>query len=224
MSRWFSSLDLVLLGPPGAGKGTQAARLGARYSIPHIATGDMLRAELAGGSGPGEAAAAIREGTLVPDRVLDGRVLQRLHRDDCGRGFLLDGYPRTVEQANLLDGILAELGRSLERVIVLEVSDEEAVDRLAGRLVHAASGRVYHPRSAPPRTEGVDDDSGDPLERLDDDRPEVAAERLRQYRRHAGPVLDLYRHRGLLVAVDGTGDPDEVEEAVLQAVGAPVGV
>jgi len=223
MSRWFSSLDLVLLGPPGSGKGTQAARLAARYSIPHIGTGDMLRAELAGGSGPDEAAAAIRDGGLVPDRVLDGRVLQRLHRDDCARGFLLDGYPRTVEQANLLDGILAELGRALERVIVLEVSDELAAERLGGRLVHGPSGRVYHPRSAPPRREGVDDDTGEPLVRLDDDRPEAVTERLRQYRRHVGPVLELYRHRGLLVTVDGSGGADEVEEAVLQAVGAPVG-
>lgn len=223
MSPSFSSLNLVLLGPPGSGKGTQAGRLAEAYSVPHIAVGDMLRAEVAGGSGLAGEAGALEAGRLVSDRVLAGRVLGRLDRDDCRRGFLLDGYPRTVDQADLLDGILAELGRSIERVLLLEVGDTAARERLAGRLVHQPSGRVYHLRWAPPTASGRDDVTGEALIRLGDDEANAAAERLRAYRSSETALIGRYRARGLLVTVDGQRTPDQVTEDLMYAVGAPVG-
>lgn len=223
MSPGFSSLNLVLLGPPGAGKGTQAGRLATAYSIPHVAVGDMLRAEVAGGSELVGEATALEAGRLVSDRVLAGRVLGRLDRDDCRRGFLLDGYPRTVAQADLLDGILAELGRGIERVLLLEVGDDTALARLAGRLVHPDSGRVYHPRWAPPRRPGTDDATGDPLVRLADDETAAVRERLRAYRATEKALVARYEGRGMLVRIDGGLSPDQVTEAAMHAVGAPVG-
>jgi adenylate kinase len=170
MSPTFSSLNLVMLGPPGSGKGTQARLLAGRYQVPHISTGDMLWGEVANGTGlGGEVQRNLDRGELVSDRVMSGLILQRLDRDDCARGFILEGYPRRLAQAELLDGILAELGRGLERVVLLDVPDDVIVDRLKGRLVHPASGRTYHSIEDPPEVAGVDDVSGEPLVMRDDD-------------------------------------------------------
>lgn len=224
MSPSFSSLNLVLLGPPGSGRGTQGRILAERYELPHIATGAMLRDEAASGSPEGrEIARAMQLGELVSDAPLSGMILRRLDRDDCARGFLLDGYPRTVEQAGLLDGILAELGRTIERVILLEVPDEVLLDRLTGRRVHEPSGRVYHVRSAPPVQDGHDDVTGEPLVHRAEDREDVARRRIESYHRVTAPLAELYRRRDLLVRIDGTLPTEAVTEAVMSAVGAPVG-
>lgn len=219
----FSSLNLVLLGPPGSGKGTQARLLAERYQVPHISTGDMLWDEVANGTGLGdEVQSDLDRGELVSDQVMSGLILQRIDREDCARGFILEGYPRKLAQAELLDGILAELGRRIERVVLLEVPDDVIVERLEGRLVHPKSGRTYHETYDPPKTAGVDDVSGEPIEKRDDDREEVVRDRLRVYHRHAGGVADFYRNREQLAVVDGNAAIEKVAESVDQSVAAEV--
>ena len=223
MSPSFSSLNIVLLGPPGSGKGTQAALLAERYRIPHISTGDMLREEVHRGTAMGiEVDEILKRGELVSDRLVAGMVLQRLDAEDCARGFVLDGFPRNAEQAALLDGVLAELGRGIERVLFLEVSDEMIVARNEGRLVHAKSGRTYHADFSPPKTAGQDDLTGEPLVQRDDDGEETVGERLRVFHLEATPLIEFYRSRGQLAVVDGEKSPNEVNEAVLQAIETPV--
>ena len=224
MAPTFSSLNLVLLGPPGSGKGTQARVLAERYHLPHISTGDMLWDEVANGTGlGGEVQPDLGRGELVSDQVMSGLILQRLDRDDCVRGFILEGYPRKLGQAELLDGILAELGRRIERVVLLDVPDDVIVARLGGRLVHPPSGRTYHETYDPPKTTGVDDVTGEPIEKRDDDREEVVRDRLRVYHEHAAGVEDFYRNRGQLVVVNGDQTIDRVAEEVdRMVVGARV--
>lgn len=219
----YSSLNLVFLGPPGSGKGTQARLLAGRYSIPHVSTGSLLRAEVQSGSRIGEQHAdALAKGDLLPDRIVAGVVLPRLDREDCARGFLLDGFPRTTGQLTLFDGLLAELGRSLERVVLIDVPDDVALRRLAGRRVHLASGRVYHVDELPPKSPGTDDVSGEPLTRLDGDTDDVAKRRLEVYREHAAAVIGLFRGRGQLLEIDGSASVETVSDAVLKSVGTPV--
>ncbi len=223
MSPTFSSLNLVLLGPPGSGKGTQARVLAERYQLPHISTGDMLWHEVANGTGlGGEVHPSLGRGELVPDRVMSGMILQRIDREDCARGFILEGYPRKVAQAELLDGLLAELGRRIEHVILLDVPDDVIVARLAGRLVHPASGRVYHEQYDAPQTPGVDDVTGETLHTRDDDRESVVRDRLRVYHLHAEALADYYRNRGQLKIVDANQPIDRVAEAVDEAIAAQV--
>jgi adenylate kinase len=224
MSPSFSSLNLVLLGPPGSGKGTQARELAKRYQLPHISTGDMLWGEVASGTGlGGEIQSNLGRGELVSDRVMSGLILQRIDRDDCGRGFILEGYPRKLAQAELLDGILAELGRGIERVILLQVPDDVIVSRLAGRLVHPGSGRTYHVSHDPPKEPGLDDVTRETLETRSDDREAVVRDRLRVYHEHAGPLTDFYRNRGQLVVVDGNREINEVAASVDQTIALRVG-
>lgn len=223
MAPSYSSLNLVLLGPPGSGKGTQARLLAERYQLPHISTGDMLWGEVANGSGLGGSVERdLDRGQLVSDRVMSGMILQRLDRDDCARGFILDGYPRRLAQAELLDGILAELGRKIERVVLLDVPDDVLVDRLAGRLVHPGSGRAYHEVADPPERPGVDDATGEPLEKREDDRGAVVRDRLRVYHEHAPKVVEYYRNRGQLVTIDGNRSIDQVFQAIDQSIAARV--
>lgn len=221
----FSSLNLVLLGPPGSGKGTQARALAERYQVPHISTGDMLWDEVANGTGlGGEVQSNLDRGELVSDKVMSGLILQRIDREDCARGFILEGYPRKIEQAELLDGILAELGRRVEQVVLLHVPDDVIVARLKGRLIHPGSGRTYHVLSDPPTKAGIDDLTGDDLVERDDDREEVVRDRLRVYHQHARALTAYYRNRDQLVEVDGNQSIVKVAEAVDEAVGAQVGV
>lgn len=223
MAPSFSSLNLVLLGPPGSGKGTQARALAERFQVPHISSGDMLWDEVANGTGVGgEVHSDLDRGELVSDQVMSGLILQRLDRDDCARGFILEGYPRKLAQAELLDGILAELGRRIERVILLEVPDDVIVARLEGRLVHAESGRVYHEVYDPPKTAGVDDLTGEPVKKREEDREAVVRDRLRVYHEHAAGVADHYRNRGQLVAIDGDQPIDRVAEEINLSLRAQV--
>jgi adenylate kinase len=197
-------MNLVLLGPAGAGKGTQAALLAEQYQIPKISTGEMLR-EVAqrGGEAGRRIAELIDHGSMVPDEMVVDLVRKRLGQSDTKGGFVLDGFPRTVGQAEALDLILRESGRELTAALNLEVGEDELIRRLSGRRVCPVCGASYHLVSHPPREPGRCDVEGAPLEQRPDDRPEAIRERLKLYRQRTGPVLEYYRARGLLWPIEG---------------------
>lgn len=202
----------LIFGPPGAGKGTQAPRLAARLAVPHIATGDMLRAHVKGNTPLGiEAKGYMDAGELVPDDLVVRMLGERIAEADAANGFLLDGFPRTVPQAVALDEMLAKRGRPLDCVLVLDVSEEEVVRRISGRLV-AKNGRIYHELYDPPKVPGVDDDEGLPLERRPDDEADVVRNRYRNvYLAQTLPVRGHYQQVGVReVLIDGMGTTDDV--------------
>ena len=202
----------LIFGPPGAGKGTQAPRLAARLAVPHIATGDMLRAHVKGNTALGiEAKGYMDAGELVPDDLVVRMLGERIAEPDAAGGFLLDGFPRTVPQAVALDQMLVERGRALDCVLVLDVSEEELVRRISGRLV-AKNGRIYHELYDPPKVPGVDDDEGLPLERRPDDEADVVRNRYRNvYLAQTLPVRGHYQQVGVReVLIDGMGTTDDV--------------
>lgn len=217
-------MRVVLLGPPGAGKGTQAARLAASWGVPHVSTGDAFRQAVAEGTALGKLAQEyMQRGELVPDEVVNGVVAARLARDDCAPGFVLDGYPRTLPQAEALEGMLEERGLRLDAVVDLTVSEEELVRRAAGRRVCSRCGANYHLEFRPPRHAGRCDLCGGELVQREDDRPETVSRRLAVYRRQTAPLVEFYRARGLLVEVDGGGTVEEVTLAILEAVDGHLG-
>ncbi len=200
---------VVLLGPPGAGKGTQAARLAAAMALPHVSTGDLFRANLSQGTELGKAAQRYMEaGELVPDELVLDMLFDRVAQEDCREGYLLDGFPRTLPQAEALEARLGE-DASLCAVLI-DVPDSEIIERMAGRLTCSECGAVYHRRNDPPKVEGVCDRCGAALVQRPDDREEVVRERLEVYRRQTAPVVEFYRARGVLREVDGSRDPDAV--------------
>jgi adenylate kinase len=208
----MSELNLILLGPPGAGKGTQAERLQEDFPIAYVATGDMLRQAVSDETDLGrEAKEYMDRGDLVPDDVITGVILDAVTGGDSEDGFLLDGFPRTVAQAESLDEGLSRHGRSLTAVLLIDVPEEEVVRRLSGRRV-SPKGRVYHVEFNPPKQEGVCDVDGSPLKQREDDREETVRKRMEVYREQTAPLIDLYDERGLLHRFDGTRSPTEVHD------------
>jgi adenylate kinase len=209
-----SELNILLLGPPGAGKGTQAERITEDFDLPFISTGDMLREAVKTGTDLGkEAKSYMDKGELVPDEVIIGVILEKVEGSEAADGFVLDGFPRTIAQAEALDEAFAKLGRSLTAVILLEVPDEEIVRRLSGRRVSKA-GRPYHVDFNPPKVAGRCDVDGSELIQRDDDKPEVVRNRLEVYHRSTSPLVDYYEDKGLLRRFDGTLAPTEVHDHV----------
>jgi adenylate kinase len=210
-----AELNLILLGPPGSGKGTQGERLQEDLEYPYYATGDILRAAVKEGTEVGKAAKEYMDrGDLVPDEVIIGIIAERLESGEADHGFILDGFPRTVVQAEALDAELNKLGRQLTAVILIDVEDEEIVNRLSGRRVCQEKGHVYHVDNNPPEQEGVCDVDGSELYVRDDDKPEVIRHRLEQYEEKTAPLVDYYRKQGLLNEVEGADDPDRVSEKI----------
>jgi adenylate kinase len=212
--------NLILLGAPGAGKGTQAQKLVARFGIPQISTGDMLRAARREGTALGRKAEEyMNKGQLVPDEVVIGLVEERLQRPDARPGFILDGFPRTIPQAQALDGVLKKLGRSPLRVIDVQVPEAVLVERLSGRLSCPKCGASYHATFTPPKTPGICDNDGTALVSRPDDRPEAVAQRLREYHDKTAPLADYYRRASLLRTADGVGELEVVFDRLVRALG-----
>ena len=213
-------MRVIFLGPPGAGKGTQARMLAAGWGVPHIATGDMLREAVANETKLGlEAKSYMDRGDLVPDEVAIGVVAERLAEPDVRKGFLLDGFPRTPAQAEALESLLKDRGLELDRVIFFQVSPEELVRRLSGRRVCKRCASNFHVLSAPPKVDGVCDRCGGDLAQREDDREATVRERLEIYGKRTSPLLDYYRNRGLLLPVTGEGALEAVASGIRKAVG-----
>jgi adenylate kinase len=211
----MSELNLVLLGPPGSGKGTQGERLQKDFRLPYYATGDILRAAVREGTDLGtEAKEYMDRGDLVPDAVMVGLIGERVSRAEAADGFILDGFPRTTAQAEALDAKLDELGRELTSAILIDVSDDEVVRRLGGRRTCVKEGHIFHVEFDPPKNEGICDMCGARLEIRDDDKPEVIRHRLEQYHEKTEPVIAYYENEGILRLVDGSLDPDEVNDRI----------
>jgi adenylate kinase len=211
----------ILLGPPGAGKGTQASHIVEAYGVPHISTGDILRANVKAGTALGtEAKRFMDAGELVPDEVIIGMVGDRLAEADAADGFLFDGFPRTVPQAEALDALLEDRGVPLDVVLELVVDHEEVVRRLTGRRTCAGCGRIFHLEYDPPAAEGACDDCGGELQQRADDREEVVRNRLEVYTEQTEPLVAFYEARGQLARIEATGSFDEVTDRVLRTLEA----
>lgn len=214
-------MRLAFLGPPGAGKGTQARELAREWGVPHLATGDMLREALAAGTPLGlEAKRYMDRGALVPDEVIVGLMRERLAQPDAATGFIVDGFPRTIAQAEALDRLLKDAGQRLEAVIFFDVAEPELLRRLTGRRVCRRCQTAYHVVSAPPTMAGVCDRCGGELYQREDDDEATVRHRLEVYRRQTTPLLDYYRQRSLLTSVAGAGAIGAVRRAIRQAAGA----
>ncbi len=214
-------MKVILLGGPGAGKGTQADFICTEYQIPKISTGDMLRAAVQAGSALGLAAKKVMAaGGLVSDDIILGLIEERLRAPDCARGFLFDGFPRTIPQAEGLE----KIGVEIDRVVEISVSDAEIIRRMSGRRVHPGSGRTYHVEFNPPRATGIDDETGEPLVQRDDDREETVRKRLDVYHEQTEPLIDFYQKRvksrgkGRFSRVDGAGDVSTIRVRVSAAL------
>ncbi len=204
---------MILIGPPGAGKGTQAERLTEDFHLPYIATGNMLREAVAAGTPLGEQARRYMDaGELVPDEVIIGVILDRLGEKEAADGFILDGFPRTIGQARALEEAIGRLGRRLTAVLLIEVPDDELVGRLAGRRQCEHAGHPYHVEFNPPKRTGTCDIDGSPLTQRDDDRPETVRNRLQVYHTQTAPLAGYYEDRDLLHRVDGTRPPTQVHD------------
>lgn len=214
------SKNLILLGGPGAGKGTQAKKLVEHYKIPQISTGDILRAAVKAGTELGKTAKKHMDaGELVPDSVVIGIIEERLKEPDTKNGYILDGFPRTIAQAKALDEILQKLGSQVDHVISIEVPDEELVNRLAGRWTCKNCGQMYHEKNKPPKKKGVCDECGGELYQRDDDKIETIKERLKTYHAQTSPLIDYYKNKNLLRPIDGRGGIEDIFSKIKQVVG-----
>lgn len=212
-------MDIILLGPPGAGKGTQAKFIVEKWNIPQVSTGDILRAAVREGTALGaEAKSFMDKGELVPDRVVIGIIAERLKESDAAKGFILDGFPRTIPQAEALGEILAGMGRTIDHVVSIEVEDQDLVTRLTGRRMCKGCGESFHVVFNPPGNEGVCDHCGGELYQRDDDKEETIRQRLRVYHQQTSPLISFYREAGCLRSIRGTGAIGDIFTRIEQAL------
>lgn len=208
-------MKIIMLGAPGAGKGTQAKKIADSYGIPHISTGDIFRANIKNGTELGKKAKGyMDQGLLVPDELVVDLVVDRVQKEDCANGYVLDGFPRTIPQAEALDAALTTLGTAIDYAIDVNVPDENIVRRMSGRRACVACGATYHIEHIPPKTEGICDRCGSTLILRDDDKPETVTKRLDVYHAQTQPLIDYYTKSGVLKTVDGTKDMGEVFAAI----------
>lgn len=214
-------MKIIMLGAPGAGKGTQAKKIAAKYNIPHISTGDIFRANIKNGTELGKKAKTyMDQGLLVPDDLVVDLVVDRVGQDDCERGYVLDGFPRTIPQAEALTKALADMGQKVDYAIDVDVPDENIVRRMSGRRACVGCGATYHVVYAPMKKEGICDTCGGELILRDDDKPETVQKRLNVYHEQTQPLIDYYTEAGILKTVDGTVDIDDVFQSIVDILGA----
>ncbi|MBQ9122162.1 MAG: adenylate kinase [Lachnospiraceae bacterium] len=213
-------MKIIMLGAPGAGKGTQAKMIASEYQVPHISTGDIFRANIKNGTELGmEAKKYMDQGLLVPDELTVKILLDRVAQADCQNGYVLDGFPRTIPQAEVLDKALTELGDQIDYAINVDVPDENIINRMSGRRACVGCGATYHIKHIPPKTEGICDTCGQELILRDDDKPETVKNRLDVYHKQTQPLIDFYSGKGVLKAVDGTVDMQDVFAAIKAILG-----
>ena len=213
-------MKIIMLGAPGAGKGTQAKMIAETYKIPHVSTGDMFRMNIKNGTELGmEAKKYMDQGLLVPDELTVRILLDRVAKDDCESGYVLDGFPRTIPQAEVLEDALDKLGDKIDYAIDVEVPDENIIRRMGGRRACVSCGATYHIEHVPPKEEGICDQCGQELVLRDDDKPETVKNRLRVYQEQTQPLLEFYSERGVLRSVDGTQDMQDVFKAITEILG-----
>lgn len=213
-------MKIIMLGAPGAGKGTQAKKIAAKYNIPHISTGDIFRANIKNGTELGKKAKTyMDQGLLVPDELVVGLVVDRLNQEDCKDGYVLDGFPRTIPQAEALDGALGKLGQKVDFAIDVDVPDDNIIHRMGGRRACVGCGATYHVEYAPTKVEGICDMCGQELILRDDDKPETVKKRLGVYHEQTKPLIDYYTTAGILKTVDGTIDIEDVFQAIVNILG-----
>ena len=213
-------MKIIMLGAPGAGKGTQAKQIADKYQIPHISTGDIFRANIKNGTELGNKAKSyMDQGLLVPDELVVDLVVDRVKQDDCKNGYVLDGFPRTIPQAEALDNALNAIGEKIDYAINVEVPDENIVRRMSGRRACVGCGATYHLVHIPPKSEGICDTCGEELILRDDDKPETVQKRLDVYHDQTAPLIDYYTKKNALVEVDGTVDMADVFAAIVKILG-----
>ncbi len=213
-------MKIIMLGAPGAGKGTQAKMIAEKYGVPHISTGDIFRANIKNGTELGmEAKKYMDQGLLVPDELTVKILLDRVANEDCRNGYVLDGFPRTIPQAEVLDKALTELGDQIDYAINVDVPDESIVKRMGGRRACLSCGATYHIEHVPPKKEGICDTCGQELVLRDDDKPETVKNRLKVYHEQTQPLIDFYTEKGVLKTVDGTVDMQDVFTAIVSILG-----
>ena len=213
-------MKIIMLGAPGAGKGTQAIMIAKEYNVPHISTGDMFRANIKNNTPLGvEAKKYMNAGQLVPDELTVKILLDRVAKDDCKNGYVLDGFPRTIPQAEVLENALNELNDKIDYAINVDVPDENIIKRMGGRRACVKCGATYHIEHVPPKTEGICDNCGEALVLRDDDKPETVKSRLEVYHNQTQPLIDFYNERNVLKTVDGTQDMNDVFKAIVSILG-----